>query len=182
MKITETGIRDLLIIEPKVFEDTRGYFFESYNSKTMAQSNINCNFVQDNQAQSLYGVIRGLHYQKEPFAQTKLIRVVEGAILDVAVDLRKNSATYGKTFSIELTSKNFRQLLIPKGFAHGYSVLSDICTVQYKCDNYYNPPSEAGINVFDPQLNIDWKIPKEKATISPKDRNWQMFDRSEHGF
>jgi len=177
MKITETGFEGLLIIEPKVFSDDRGYFFESYNSKILLENNINYSFVQDNQAKSSYGVIRGLHYQIAPYAQTKLIRVIEGEILDIVLDIRKDSATFGKTFGIKLTSQNFNQLLVPKGFAHGYSVLSEICIVQYKCDNFYHQKSEAGINIFDSGLNIDWKIPQERAIISQKDKIWPMFNQ-----
>lgn len=176
MNITETGFEGLLVLEPKVFKDDRGYFYESYNEKELNQRNINYRFTQDNQAKSSYGVVRGLHYQLPPHAQTKLIRAVEGSILDVVVDLRKNSPTFGKYYSIKLTADNFKQLLIPKGFAHGYSVLSETCTVQYKCDNYYVPKSEAGINILDPKLCIDWKIEIEKAVISAKDKIWPIFE------
>ena len=182
MNIIETGFQGLMVLEPKVFKDDRGYFYESYNAKTLDQHNINYKFIQDNQAKSSYGVIRGLHYQLPPYAQTKLIRVIEGIILDVVVDLRKDMPTFGKYFSIELTADNFMQLLIPKGFAHGYSVLSDTCIVQYKCDHYYYPQSEAGINMFDPKLSIDWKIPMEKSLISAKDKIWPMFDLAVYDF
>ncbi len=182
MKIIETGFPGLLVIEPRVFKDDRGYFYESYNQKRFSENGINHLFIQDNQAKSSYGVIRGLHYQMEPHAQTKLLRVVEGAILDAVVDLRKGSPTYGRYFGIELSAENFLQLLVPKGFAHGYGVLSETCIVQYKCDSYYNPQAEGGINIFDPNLNIDWKIPQEKAVISPKDKIWPMFDVAVHDF
>ncbi|MDD2564567.1 MAG: dTDP-4-dehydrorhamnose 3,5-epimerase [Salinivirgaceae bacterium] len=182
MKIIETGFPDLVVVEPKVFKDDRGYFFESYSHKTFSENGIDTVFCQDNQAKSSVGVIRGLHYQLPPFAQTKLLRVVEGAILDVVVDLRKGSPTFGRYFSVELTAENFLQLFVPKGFAHGYSVLSDICIVQYKCDSYYAPHAEAGVNLFDPKLDIDWKIPHEKAIISPKDRIWPMLDVAVHDF
>lgn len=182
MKVIETGFPGLVVIEPKVFKDDRGYFFESYNHRTFSENSVTHLFIQDNQAKSSYGVIRGLHYQQEPHAQTKLLRVIEGAILDVVVDLRKGSPTYGRYYSIELTSENFLQLLVPKGFAHGYSVLSETCIVQYKCDDYYYPQSEAGINLFDPKLNIDWRIPQDKAVISPKDKIWPMFDLAVHDF
>ena len=169
MPFIETGIRDLLIYEPKIHEDNRGYFFESYNANTFFSGGVEIKFVQDNQAKSSYGVIRGLHYQLDPYAQTKLIRALSGAILDVAVDLRKGSPTFGKSFTIELTAENKKQLLVPKGFAHGYSVLSETAEVFYKCDAFYNKESEGGIAYNDPELNIDWKIPADKAIVSEKD-------------
>ena len=149
----------LLIFEPKVFGDNRGYFFESYNQKVFSEEDIEINFVQDNQASSTFGVIRGLHFQIEPYAQTKLIRVLSGKIIDAVVDLRKNSPTYGKAYTIELSSENKKQLLVPKGFAHGYSVISETAEVFYKCDAFYNKESEGGIAWNDPSLNIDWQIP-----------------------
>jgi dTDP-4-dehydrorhamnose 3,5-epimerase len=170
MGFTETGFPGLLVFEPKVFGDSRGYFFESYSEKTFAGKNINTRFVQDNESSSVYGVIRGLHYQKDPFGQTKLIRVIEGAIFDVVVDLRKGSPTYGKSFAIELTAGNRKQLYIPIGFAHGFSVLSPKAAVMYKCDSFYNKESEGGIIYNDPALAIDWRIPPELAIISDKDR------------
>ena len=182
MQIIKTDFPNLLVIEPKVFKDDRGYFYESYNHREFSDNGINNLFIQDNQAKSSYGVIRGLHYQLAPYAQSKLLRVVEGAILDVVVDLRKGSPTYGRYFSIELTSDNFLQIFVPKGFAHGYSVLSETCIVQYKCDDYYNPQFEAGVNIFDPKLNIDWKVPTDKAIISNKDKVWPMFDLAIHDF
>jgi dTDP-4-dehydrorhamnose 3,5-epimerase len=182
MKVIETGFPGLVVIEPKVFKDDRGYFYESFSHKIFSDKGISHEFVQDNQAKSGYGVIRGLHYQMNPYAQTKLLRVIEGAILDVVVDLRKGSPTYGRYFSVELSAENFLQILVPKGFAHGYSVLSETCIVQYKCDEYYNPQSEGGINIFDPKLDIDWRIPQEKAVISPKDKIWPMFDLAVHDF
>ena len=169
MPFHSTNIEGLLIFEPKVFEDSRGYFFESYNESIFQQQGINIKWVQDNQSSSTYGVIRGLHYQLNPHAQTKLIRVLHGTILDVAVDIRKGSPTYGKSFSIELSGNNNKQLFIPKGFAHGFSVLSEKAVVMYKCDAFYNKESEGGIIYNDPSLNIDWKIPADKAIISEKD-------------
>ena len=170
MKVIKTDFPDLFIIEPKVFEDNRGYFFESFNSKAYQESGINITFVQDNESKSSYGVIRGLHYQLSPYAQTKLIRVVSGKILDVVVDIRQNSPKFGKYFSIELSFENKIQLLVPKGFAHGFAVLSDAATVFYKCDNYYKQEAERGICYNDPKLGIDWKIDIEKAIVSSKDK------------
>ena len=169
MKIEKTIIDGLLVIEPKIFSDSRGFFYEAYNEKLMHDLGIEYKFVQDNQSYSKYGVIRGLHYQLNPKAQTKLVRVLKGAILDVAVDIRKNSPTYGQHFSIELSAENNKQLLIPAGFAHGFSVLSEEAVVMYKCDEYYHKESEAGIIYNDTELNIDWKINADKAIISDKD-------------
>lgn len=169
MPFVQTGIPDLVIYEPRVFNDDRGYFFESFSSRTFEAEGYNRPWVQDNQARSTYGVIRGLHFQHEPHAQTKLIRALEGSILDVVVDMRKNSPTYGKVFTIELTAENKLQLLVPKGFAHGYSVLSETAEILYKCDNLYSKESEGGIRFDDPALNIDWRIPVDKAILSPKD-------------
>ena len=171
MQIIKTVFPELLIIEPKIFEDKRGYFFESYNQNLFKKNNINYNFVQDNQSQSSYGVVRGLHYQIEPYAQTKLIRVIAGKILDVVVDLRQNSPTFKKYFSVELSAENKKQFLIPKGFAHGFSVLSDTATVFYKCDQFYYPKSEKGLLFNDIELNIDWKINPENQIVSEKDKN-----------
>ncbi|MEO6542120.1 MAG: dTDP-4-dehydrorhamnose 3,5-epimerase [Ferruginibacter sp.] len=169
MTIIKTEFPGLLIIEPTVFKDSRGYFFESYNEKDFNAQGIDIKFIQDNQSKSSYGVIRGLHYQLAPHAQTKLIRVLSGKILDIAVDIRKGSPGYGKVFSIELSAENNKQLLIPKGFAHGFSVLSESAEVIYKCDAFYHKESEAGILFNDASLNIDWKIPSDKAIISDKD-------------
>ncbi len=169
MPFIATEIPDLLVFEPKVFEDNRGYFFESYNEKIFEQEGVDIRFVQDNQSSSSYGVIRGLHYQLDPYAQTKLIRVLSGRILDVAVDLRKGSPTYGRHFDLELSAENRKQLLVPKGFAHGFSVLSEKAEVMYKCDAFYNKRSEGGIAFNDPALNIDWQIPADKAIVSDKD-------------
>jgi dTDP-4-dehydrorhamnose 3,5-epimerase len=169
MKIIETGFEGLYIIEPQIFNDERGYFFESYNYQKLSEFQLNTKFIQDNESKSEYGVIRGLHYQIEPYAQTKLLRVVQGKIMDVALDLRRNSATFGLYFSIELSSENKRQFYIPKGFAHGFSVLSRETIVNYKCDNYYNKNAERGVNIMDSRLQIDWQIEKSKQIISEKD-------------
>ncbi len=175
MPFLTTEIPDLLIFEPKVFADSRGYFFESYNEKIFEQQGVNIRFVQDNQSSSSYGVIRGLHYQLNPYAQTKLIRVLSGKILDVAVDMRKGSPTFGQHFDIELSAENKKQLLIPKGFAHGFSVLSETAEVLYKCDEFYNKNSEGGIRFDDPALNIDWQVAADKAIVSEKDQQLSNF-------
>lgn len=182
MPFIETGLPGLLIYEPKVHGDSRGYFFESYNANTFHEEGVDIVFVQDNQARSAYGVLRGLHFQQEPYAQTKLIRTLEGNILDVVVDLRAGSPTYGKVYTIELSAENKRQLLVPKGFAHGYSVVSDTAEVMYKCDNFYNKASEGGIIYNDPALNIDWGIPAGKAIISEKDQQLPTLAECRHNF
>jgi dTDP-4-dehydrorhamnose 3,5-epimerase len=169
MPFIKTNFPGLFIFEPAVFEDSRGYFFESYNENIFAAEDIDVKFVQDNQARSSYGVIRGLHYQVNPHSQTKLIRVLEGIILDVVVDIRKGSPTYAKVFAMELSAANKKQLFIPKGFAHGYSVLSETAEVFYKCDTFYNKSAEGGILYNDATLNIDWQIPAHKAIVSEKD-------------
>ncbi|MFT3824915.1 MAG: dTDP-4-dehydrorhamnose 3,5-epimerase [Chitinophagaceae bacterium] len=169
MPFIETGIQGLVVFEPRVFEDSRGFFFESFNEKTFSDQGIPMPFVQDNQSKSSYGVIRGLHYQLAPHAQSKLVRVLVGKILDVAVDIRKGSPTYGKVYSIELSGENKKQLYIPKGFAHGFSVLSETAEVLYKCDAFYDKASEGGIVYNDATLNIDWQIPADKAIVSEKD-------------
>jgi dTDP-4-dehydrorhamnose 3,5-epimerase len=170
MEIRTTDIDGLLILEPKVYRDSRGYFLESYRKSWMEEIGITNQFIQDNQSQSSYGVIRGLHFQKEPHAQTKLIRVLEGQIYDVAVDIRRGSPTYGRWFGLEINSENQLQLLVPGGFAHGFSVLSDRATLYYKCDTYYHPESESGIHFGDPDLGIDWKVDMDRAIVSEKDR------------
>lgn len=164
----ETGIDGLTIIEPKIFRDQRGYFFETYNKEKLG---LDLDFVQDNQSRSSRNVIRGLHFQRDPHSQAKLIRVTEGVIYDVAVDIRKGSVTFGQWFGIELSAGNHLQLLIPSGFAHGFSVLSPFATILYKCDAYYHPESESGIRFDDPELAIDWKIEKGEAIVSDKDRD-----------
>ena len=182
MPFQETGFPGLVIFEPRVFNDKRGYFFESYNHKEFKFANHDYEWVQDNQSQSVYGVIRGLHFQHDPFAQSKLVRVLCGSIWDVAVDIRKGSPTFGKVFCVELSSENKLQLLIPKGFAHGFSVLSDNVEVMYKCDNYYHKESEGSIAWNDTDLAIDWKIPSEKAIISEKDMNHPSFKDAKLNF
>ena len=169
MKVIKTEIEGVFIIEPDVFGDNRGYFFESFNKKQFEEAVGHVNFVQDNESKSSYGVVRGLHFQKGRHSQAKLVRVVKGAVLDVAVDLRKDSPTYGKHVAVELTGDNHRQFFIPRGFAHGFSVLSEEAIFQYKCDNYYCPASEGAIAWDDPDLGIDWRIPKEDVVLSAKD-------------
>lgn len=175
MPFIETGFKDLLIFEPRVFEDARGYFYESYNEATFHEAGLTYRFVQDNQSHSAYGVIRGLHYQLNPHAQCKLVRVLQGSILDVVVDVRKNSSTYGKVFSIELSGENKKQLLVPHGFAHGLSILSETATVMYKCDALYNKEAEGGIIYNDLQLAIDWRVPADKISVSAKDAVLPLF-------
>lgn len=170
MKIEETFIKDLVIVEPIVFGDERGYFFESYSKTKFEDLGINIEFIQDNHSFSKKGTLRGLHYQNPPFAQTKLIRVLDGEIVDVVVDLRKNSSSYGKSFSVKLSAENKKQLLVPKGFAHGFSVISETASVMYKCDQNYNKSSEGGIRFDDPSLNIDWGINLSDAIVSEKDQ------------
>lgn len=182
MAFSTCFIEGLIIIEPKVFEDSRGYFFEAYNQEVFVQNNVPSIFVQDNQSKSSYGVIRGLHYQLNPYAQAKLVRVLEGSILDVAVDIRKNSPTYGQYFSVELSAENKKQLFIPAGFAHGFSVLSETAIVLYKCNAFYNKQSEGGIRFDDPDLNIDWKVDPLKAIISDKDKQLPLFKDSLSNF
>jgi len=182
MKIIETGFEGLYIIQPKVYSDSRGYFFESFKLETFLLAGIPFNPVQDNESRSVKGVIRGLHYQLNPLAQAKLIRVVVGKIYDVAVDLRENSKTFGKWYGIELDSENKTQFFIPKGFAHGFSVLSDIAVIQYKCDNLYNPQFERGISLNDPDLGIDWKLEDLKPTISEKDLKHSGLREAEKNF
>ncbi len=169
MNITETEFPGLFIINPKVYEDSRGYFYESYNKLKLLEKGLSTDFVQDNQSKSSYGVVRGLHFQHNPHAQTKLVRVLEGKILDVVVDIRKGSPTFGKTFSIELSSDNKKQIYVPKGFAHGFSVLSSIAIVFYKCDYIYTPSAESGILYNDTLLQIDWKVESSKVIVSQKD-------------
>jgi dTDP-4-dehydrorhamnose 3,5-epimerase len=169
MTIETTPIQDLFIINPTVFEDARGYFFEAYNQNTLASLGVNINFVQDNQSFSKRGTLRGLHYQNPPYAQTKLMRVLQGEVMDVCVDIRKASPTYGQHFAITLSAENKKQLLIPHGFAHGFSVISETAVVLYKCDQFYNKASEGGIRFDDPSLNIDWGMDLKDAIVSDKD-------------
>ena len=182
MSFIKTDFPGLFIFEPKVFEDSRGYFYESYNANTFAAENIQINFIQDNQSQSSYGVIRGLHYQLSPKAQTKLIRVISGEILDIAVDMRVGSPQFGKSFEIVLSASNKKQLLIPKGFAHGFSVLSKTAEVFYKCDEFYDRESEGSILYNDPFLNIDWQIPEDKIIVSEKDKRNPLFKDCKNNF
>ena len=179
MEIIKTNIEGVVIIEPRIFKDDRGYFFESFSQREFEEKVCKTTFVQDNESKSSYGVLRGLHFQKPPFAQSKLVRVIKGAVLDVAVDIRKDSPTFGQYVSVELTGENHRQFFIPRGFAHGFSVLSEEVIFQYKCDNFYSPQSEGAIAWNDPDLNIDWRIPAEKVVLSEKDskhpklKDWQ---------
>ena len=172
MKIIQTKILDLIIIEPQVFEDSRGYFVETYNHAKFEANGLDYTFIQDNQSFSQYGTIRGLHFQTGDYAQAKLVRAVQGTVLDVAVDLRENSPTLGQYVAVELSDTNFRQLLIPRGFAHGFAVISETAIFAYKCDNIYHKDSEAGILFSDTTLNIDWQISAEQQIISAKDQTW----------
>ena len=174
MEIKKTAIEGVLIIEPKVFGDARGYFFESFSQRDFDEKVVPIlghaiNFVQDNESMSSYGVMRGLHFQRPPFTQSKLVRCVKGVVLDVAVDIRKGSPTYGQHVSVELTEDNHRQFFVPRGFAHGFAVLSETAVFQYKCDEFYHPEADGGISIVDDSLGIDWRIPAEKALLSEKD-------------
>ena len=182
MKIIETGFKGLIVIKPTIYTDTRGYFFESFNQSAFNSAGISFSPVQDNESKSIKGVIRGLHYQLNPFPQTKLIRVVMGKIFDVALDLRRDSLTFGKWFGIELDSENKDQLLIPHGFAHGFSVLSEIAVIQYKCDNVYNSKLERGINLNDPSLDIYWKLGSTVPVIGDKDLAQPLMRDAEINF
>ncbi len=177
MNVIDTEIEGLKIIEPRIFGDARGYFFESFNERDFAaQTGIEVRFVQDNESKSRYGVVRGLHFQQPPFAQSKLVRVVKGRVLDVAVDIRHGSPTYGRHVAVELTEENHRQLFLPKGMAHGFAVLSDEVLFQYKCDEYYHPESEGAIAWDDPTLAIDWRLPKGDVLLSEKDSHHPKFN------
>lgn len=169
MKIIPTKIEGVVIIEPRLFQDDRGYFFESYSEKDFNREVREIHFVQDNESKSSYGVMRGLHFQRPPFTQSKLVRCVKGAVLDVAVDIRKGSPTYGQHVAVELTEDNHRQFFIPRGFAHGFAVLSPEAVFQYKCDNFYHPEADSGISILDSSLGIDWRIPTDHAILSEKD-------------
>ena len=169
MEVIKTDIEGVVILEPKIFRDDRGYFFESFSQREFDEKVRTVNFVQDNESMSSYGVMRGLHFQRPPYTQSKLVRCVKGVVLDVAVDIRKGSPTYGKHVAVELTEDNHRQLFVPRGFAHGFSVLSETAVFQYKCDNFYAPQADGGINILDDNLGIDWKIPVDKAFLSEKD-------------
>lgn len=169
MEVIKTDIEGLVIIEPKVFKDARGYFFESFSQREFEQKVRKVNFVQDNESMSSYGVMRGLHFQRPPYSQSKLVRCVKGRVLDVAVDIRKGSPTYGKHVAVELTEDNHRQFFVPRGFAHGFAVLSETAVFQYKCDNFYAPEADGGISIKDESLGIDWQIPIQSALLSEKD-------------
>lgn len=171
MEVLKTDIEGVVIIEPRIFRDDRGYFFESFSQREFQEKVCNTVFVQDNESKSSYGVLRGLHFQKPPYAQSKLVRVIKGAVLDVAVDIRKGSPTFGQHVAVELTEDNHRQFFIPRGFAHGFSVLTDEVIFQYKCDNFYAPQSEGALAWDDPDLGIDWRLPAEKVILSEKDRH-----------
>lgn len=175
MNVIETGIKDLIVLEPQVFRDDRGYFFESFNEQKWPQHVAHLPFVQDNEAFSTYGVLRGLHYQVPPYAQAKLVRVVTGTVLDVVVDIRPTSKTYGQAYGEILSEENKKQMYVPRGFAHGYVVLSETAIFSYKCDNYYSKEHEGGIHYNDPQLNIDWQIDLLKAELSDKDKILPMM-------
>lgn len=178
MPFHSTDLPGLLVFEPRVFTDDRGYFFESYQRKVFADVGITTDFIQDNEAKSTRGILRGLHFQVPPYAQAKLVRVVLGEVQDVVVDIRKNSPTYGKHFSIRLSAENKKQLFVPRGFAHGYAVLSEEAIFCYKCDNYYSKAHEGGLRYNDPALEIDWEIDLEKALLTERDINWP--DLGEH--
>lgn len=175
MEIIDTTIEGVKIIEPRIFGDARGYFFESFSQREFEEKVCKTTFVQDNESKSIAGVVRGLHFQKPPFTQSKLVRVVRGAVLDVAVDIRKGSPTYGQHVAVELTEDNHRQFFVPRGFAHGFAVLSDEAIFQYKCDNYYAPQSEGAIAWNDPALGIDWRVPTENRILSEKDMHHPLL-------
>lgn len=175
MEVIKTKLEGVVIIEPRIFKDARGYFFESFSQKEFNEKVMPINFVQDNESMSSYGVMRGLHYQRMPYTQSKLVRCVKGRVLDVAVDIRKGSPTFGQHMAVELSEENHRQFFIPRGFAHGFAVLSDVAIFQYKCDNFYAPQADAGIQLLDEALGIDWKIPTAEAILSEKDLNQPLL-------
>lgn len=179
MNVIKTDIEGVVIIEPRLFRDDRGYFFESFSQREFDEKVRPIRFVQDNESKSSYGVLRGLHFQKPPFAQSKLVRVIKGAVLDVAVDIRKGSPTFGRYVAVELTEENHLQFFIPRGFAHGFSVLTDEVIFQYKCDNFYAPQSEGALAWDDPDLEIDWKIPADKVLLSEKDKHHPRLKEAE---
>lgn len=182
MEVIKTPIEGLLIIEPHIFSDARGYFFESFSQRDFDEKVGHVTFVQDNESMSTRGVIRGLHFQRPPYTQTKLVRCVRGAVLDIAVDIRKGSPTYGQHVAVELTGDNHRQFFISKGFAHGFAVLSEEAVFQYKCDEFYHPEADAGIQLSDPALGIDWRIPFDEAILSDKDTKHPLFKDFESPF
>ena len=175
MEIIKTEIEGVVILEPRIFKDERGYFFESFSQREFDEKVMPIRFVQDNESMSTYGVMRGLHYQKMPYTQSKLVRCTHGKVLDIVVDIRKGSSTFGQHVAVELSNDNHRQLFIPRGFAHGFAVLSDVAVFQYKCDNFYAPQAEAGIQLRDEELGIDWKIPTSEAILSEKDKNYPFL-------
>ena len=175
MEIIKTTIDGVVIIEPRIFSDNRGYFFESFSQREFDEKVCPITFVQDNESKSSYGVMRGLHFQRPPFTQSKLVRCVKGAVLDVAVDIRKGSPTYGQHVAVELTEDNHRQFFVPRGFAHGFAVLSETAVFQYKCDEFYHPEADGGISIIDESLGIDWKIPTDKALLSDKDTKHSLL-------
>lgn len=182
MEVIKTKLDGVVIVEPKIFKDARGYFFESFSQREFENKVRKINFVQDNESKSSYGVMRGLHFQCPPFTQSKLVRCVHGAVLDVAVDIRKGSPTYGQYVSVELTEDNHRQFFVPRGFAHGFAVLSETAIFQYKCDNFYNPEADGGLSIIDKLLGIDWHIPLEDALLSEKDTKLVTFDNFDSPF
>ena len=182
MQVIKTPIEGLLIIEPRIFKDQRGYFFESFSQREFDEKVGPVRFVQDNESMSSYGVMRGLHFQRPPYTQSKLVRCVRGAVLDVAVDIRRGSSTYGQHVAVELTEENHRQFFIPKGFAHGFAVLSEIAVFQYKCDEFYHPEADGGIAITDQSLGIDWRIPTDQAILSEKDTKHPLLKDLESPF
>lgn len=175
MEVIKTAIEGVVIIEPRIFKDARGYFFESFSQREFDEKVAPIRFVQDNESMSSYGVMRGLHFQNPPYSQSKLVRCVKGAVLDVALDIRQGSPTYGQHVAVELTEENHRQFFIPRGFAHGFAVLSETAIFQYKCDNFYHPEADGGISILDRSLGIDWHIPTERAILSEKDTRHLLF-------
>lgn len=182
MKVIKTGIPGLLIIEPKIHGDSRGYFFESWQQSDYGNAGIDANFIQDNESKSVFGVVRGLHFQLEPWSQAKLVRVIEGCVYDVALDLRRGSPTFGKWFGLEIDGESKRQLFIPRGFAHGFSVVSETAIFSYKIDNVYNREAERAININDPELNINWQLGTQSPIVSEKDLNAPLFKDAEMNF
>jgi len=182
MEVIKTILDGVVVIEPRLFEDARGYFFESFSQREFDEKVGKVVFVQDNESKSSYGVMRGLHFQRPPFTQSKLVRCVKGAVLDVAVDIRKGSPTYGQHVAVELTEENHRQIFIPKGFAHGFAVLSETAVFQYKCDEFYHPEADGGISILDDSLEIDWRIPMDKAILSEKDTKHNLLKDFESPF
>ena len=182
MEVIKTGIEGVVIVEPRIFKDDRGYFYESFSQREFEEKVCRTTFVQDNQSKSSYGVVRGLHFQKPPYSQSKLVRCIKGAVLDVAVDIRKGSPTFGKYVAVELSEENHRQFFVPRGFAHGFAVLSEEAVFQYKCDNFYNKASEGSIAWNDPELAIDWRIPADKILLSEKDKLSKNINEAEYLF